>query len=189
MRRRDTRRRRRLQQKPAFPSPGRASRGATLPLKRSQAREQLPPSRIATPGLCRYRRSCVATRRGSAVAFSLIHRAGVPVVGGLSRFHHFACRGARPNSSPPLVVDAINMRASIVKRKGAVEKRGGCGEGLWRVANTRVFLRVALLGAVAQGIDQQRERRRWLPAARVIEMVAGERRTPVFQNWYQPPFA
>src|ERR1700756_150169 len=66
---------------------------------------------------------CVATRRGSAVAFSIIHRAGVPVVGGLSRLHHFNRRDARPNSLPPLVAAQALCARAISD-----------GRGLWRNA-------------------------------------------------------
>src|SRR5690348_11352559 len=64
----------------------------------------LPPSRIATLLLLiGTEEDCAATRRGSAVAVSVIHRAGVPVVGGLARLHRVKRRDARPNSLPPLV--------------------------------------------------------------------------------------
>lgn len=41
---------------------------------------------------------------------------------------------------------------------------------------------------VAQGIDQQREGRRRLAAARVIEVVARKRRAPVFEHPFEAPF-
>jgi hypothetical protein len=92
----------------------------TLRSKRRKSRRSVPPSRVATLGLCRYRRrSCVATRGGSAVAFS-IHRAGVPVVGGLSRFRR-----------PPWATHCSESGGtSGTQRRCAFQAKSG--RGLWR---------------------------------------------------------
>jgi hypothetical protein len=114
---------------PGFYLPWRASRGATLPLKRSQAREQLPPSRVATLRFVRYRRKCVATRRGSAVAFSS-STAPVSQLSGASRgFVASRCESL-----------AIGSRRSSRRGECARERlaeQGGCGKMGMRVAVQR----------------------------------------------------
>jgi hypothetical protein len=116
--------------------PGRVSRGAALRLKRSQAREVIPPSRTATRVWTELDCTdwCAATRRGSVVAVS-IHRAGSPVVGSLSRLHPVVRSvGCTP---PSLQQDANTVRAVQKGKKGGVEKTGGAAEKLWRNSSGR----------------------------------------------------
>ena len=68
----------------------------------------------------------VATRRGSAVAFSIIRRAGSPVLRSLSRLHPAARSvGCTP---PSLRQDANTVRAVQKQEKGGEEKSGKAEE-------------------------------------------------------------
>jgi hypothetical protein len=61
--------------------------------------------------------------KGKRRCLSVIHRVGVPVVGGLSRFHRFERKEARPIASFACR-DAITLRVVRRGHKGAVEKSG-----------------------------------------------------------------
>ena len=108
------------------------SAGPTLPLKRGDATDCFSPSQFATPVSYRYRREVRRDLKGKRRCHLIIHRAGVPVVGGLSRFHPPSW-ATHCSESGGTSGDGKTMRFADKKRKGAVEKSGPLG-AMWRKA-------------------------------------------------------